>query len=165
MRMEEQREADRAQTREISTYVQRQHPIGEQNPKTKKMLDPYAQLDSSQVKMSILDLGYDDKIKEIAAIMRGSKTSGMNKREIPLVSRATSKAWRKPVEPILVEEYDDIKEQLEEQNLEIDAQSQNSNDPLAAEKLNVRMSALNRSVEVSRAGFHGETDKFNKFRL
>lgn len=67
------------------------------------MLDPYAQLDSSQVKMSILDLGYDDKIKEIAAIMRGENKSSVVKREIPLVSRATSKAWRKKVEPILVE--------------------------------------------------------------
>ena len=69
------------------------------------MIDPYAQHDSTQVKMNILDLGYDDKIKEIAAIMRGANNSSLvNKREIPMVPRATSKAWRKRVEPILVDE-------------------------------------------------------------
>ena len=46
-RREEQISAERAQTREISKFVQRQHPIGEENLKTKKMLDPYAQHDSS----------------------------------------------------------------------------------------------------------------------
>ena len=63
--------------------------------------------------MNILDLGYDDKIKEIAEIMRGANRSSAlpNNREIPLVSRATSKAWRKKVDPILVENEE---QQLEE---------------------------------------------------
>ena len=43
----EELSAERAQPREISNFVQRQHPIGEEVLKTKKMLDPYAQHDSS----------------------------------------------------------------------------------------------------------------------